>query len=146
MIKVKNRWIGTSRVVFPNNLLVKMSWRRVEGVLMKSRRRFNKTSWKPPEDIRHKTKVNISILIKTSWRRRWKVSSIRPHQDECLLGLVSFHQKIFNSPIFLFHGHAWAFDQIFGLFLKTLILLYVKQKFCLLKLLQLLRGCSQPQR
>ena len=80
--------------------LVKTSWRCLEDVL--------KTSWRRLEE--RMTKTNILILIKTywrrllkthdyseyvrldqdvlktSWRRRWKTSSRRLYQDECLLG------------------------------------------------------------
>ena len=136
MIKAKNRWIGTSRFVFLNNLPVKKSWRRIkaswwslEDVLTRLLENVLKTSW------RHKTKVNISILIKTSWRQRRKVSPMRPHQDKCSLGLVSFIKKSSIPLSFFFTVTHEHFDQIFRLFLKTLILLSVKQKFCLLKLL-----------
>ena len=85
--------------------VLKMSWRHLEDVL--------KTSWRRLEDVlktygqdkyigldqdvfwRRKAKANIFVLIKTSWRRledilwrrRWKMSSRRLHQDECLLGI-----------------------------------------------------------
>ena len=65
--------------------VLKMSWRRLENVLKKSWRTMAKTnmlvlmkaSW------RRMSKTNIFVFIKTSWRRL--------HQDECLLGNISFY-------------------------------------------------------
>ena len=93
----------------------KTSWRRLENVLKTPWRRLEdvlKTSWKRFEDVlktysqdeyigldqdvfwRRKAKVNIFVLIKTSWRCLlktktkdvFKTSSRLLHQDKCLLG------------------------------------------------------------
>ena len=77
--------------------VIKISWRRLEDVLktygqdeyMGLDQYVLKSS---SEDVRHKG--NISVLIKTSWRRlqddfwrrRRRTSLRRLHQDECLLG------------------------------------------------------------
>ena len=84
--------------------LDKTSWRCFENVLKTSWRRIEdvwprQIYWSWPrrlEDVfwRCKTKANIFVLIKMSWRRledvfwrrRQKTSSRRLHQDECLLG------------------------------------------------------------
>ena len=77
--------------------VLKTSWRRLEDIWPRrlrwswSRRLQDvlKMSW------RHMAKMIMLVLLKMSWRRledvfwrwRWKTSSRRLHQDECLLGL-----------------------------------------------------------
>ena len=69
--------------------VLKTSWRHMAKTNIMV---LTKTSW------RRKAKANIFVLIKTSWRRfedvfwrrRWKTSSRRLHQDECLLGSDCF--------------------------------------------------------
>ena len=93
---------------------LKTSSKCLEDVMARRLEYVLKTSWKRLEDVlktygqdeyigldqdvfwRRMTKVNIFVLIKTSWRglqdvfwrRRWNTSSRRLHQDECLLGSV----------------------------------------------------------
>ena len=83
----------------------KTSWRCLEDVFARRLEDVLKTSW------RRMAKTNILVLTKTSsedvrlrrtysswrrledvfWRRRWKTSSRRLHQDECLLGLRGYN-------------------------------------------------------
>ena len=64
---------------------LKTSWRRVENILKTHDQDVLKTSW------RRKAKPNIFVLIKTSWRRL--------HQDECLLGYLTFSQLVILTVI-----------------------------------------------
>ena len=118
--------------------VLKTSWSLLEEVLKKFWRRLEdvfKTSWRCLEDVlktswRHMAKTNILVLTKTSsedarlrrtysswrrledvfWRRRWKTSSRRLHQDECLLGLrgynIQFTSKEFPR-IWSHHTASW---------------------------------------
>ena len=116
----------------------KTSWRRLENALKRSWRRFEdvlKTSWKRLEDVLKTYSQDEYIgldqdVLKTSsedvrlrrtysswrrledvfWRRRWKTSSRRLHQDECLLGLrgynIQFTSKEFPR-IWSHHTASW---------------------------------------
>ena len=79
--------------------VLKTSWKRLEDVLKTSsediRLRWTYSSWsRRLEDVfwRHKAKVNIFALIKTSSEDE---DERRLHQDECLLGINL--QKVFNT-------------------------------------------------
>ena len=85
--------------------VLKTSWKRLEDVLARRYEDVLKTSWRRLEEIwrrrvywswprrfedvfwRRKTKANIFVLMKTSWRRL--------HQDECLLGTDINQQRCF---------------------------------------------------
>ena len=81
--------------------ILKMSWRLLEDIFVRRLEdvwpRWIYWSWsRRPQDVfwRRMSKANIFVLIKTSWIRLlqmktkdvFKTSSVRLHQDECLLG------------------------------------------------------------
>ena len=105
--------------------VLKTSWKRLEDVLAIRLKDVLKTSWRSYKDVwprwkywswprrledvfwRRMTKVNIFVLVKSSWRRLegvfwWrsqKTSSRRLHQDKCLLG--SFMCILYNNSRYI---------------------------------------------
>ena len=117
--------------------VLKKFWRRLDDVLARRYEDVLKMSWRCVENALNLKTSSEDVWVRrihsswprrledVFWRRRWKKSSRRLHQDECLLGWYVRFKYIFGTKVFhiaagqslwksfIFFIKIWQFFRVF---------------------------------